>query len=380
MNIKHFISSIDNSTGGPARSVTHLIAAMLEDSKHKIELYCGESPNPIRKDFEKSPGSIQFCKPNRFTGFKGIGKMIGKNNPDLLHGHGLWQMPVHNMAKTARKNKIPYVITPRGMLDKWPLNHKKIKKKIALALFQDKDIKGASVIHATSIIEARNIRELGYINPIAIIPNGINLNHVTDKNRNRSGTKKKILFLSRLIKNKGIEELLNVWSSINFEIKKDWNLIIVGDGDIEYVKKLKRIKNDLEMQDVFFEGAAYGHAKDNYFLEANLFVLPSYTENFGIAIAEALSFKIPVITTKGTPWEELNTTLGGWCIEIGVEPLKAALEKALQTPPETLLLMGQNGRKLVEEKYSIDAVSKQMLELYTWILKKGQKPDFVNII
>jgi len=380
LQIAHFINSIDESTGGPARSVTHLISAMLDNSCHKIELFCGESKDPIINNFEKTTGSLHFLKHNRLGGLLEFRKKLNLSNPDLLHGHGLWQMPVHQMAKMARKNKIPYIITPRGMLEPWSLEQKIFKKKIALSLFQNKDLKNADCIHATATLEAENIRNLGYVNPIAVIPNGIDLKAFPNFKKSQTVVKK-ILFLSRIHQKKGIENLIEAWSQITTSVKEDWSIAIVGNGEEKYIEELQNllIEKGLSEQ-IFIKGPMYGEDKLKEYQDADLFVLPTYSENFGIVIAEALACNTPVITTKGTPWEELETTQSGWWIDIGIEPLKAALEEALQTPPETLQQMGENGRKLVEEKYSIEAVAKQMLELYEWILEKGERPEFVNLI
>ena len=122
----------------------------------------------------------------------------------------------------------------------------------------------------------------------------------------------------------------------------------------------------------------FGEEKIKLFREASLFVLPSFSENFGIVIAEALASYTPVITTKGTPWEELNKENAGWWINIGVEPLKKALEEAIGSSDKTFIEMGANGRKLVEDKYSMESVGKQMIHLYNWILNKGVKPKFID--
>ncbi len=374
--INHVISSIDNASGGPSRSVTHLLTNIAQtDSSIHLQLHTTMSSNPIIKRFTEPNIDLNFYKTNWIGGLKKYKKGIQKLQPDLFHGHGLWQFPVHHMAKTSHRKSIPYIISPRGMLDTWPINHKRFKKKLARILFQDKDLKHAAVLHATSNSEARNIRKLGFRNAIAVIPNGIQILPIREHKKFKR--KKKILFLSRLIKNKGIGELLQVWAMLDKVLKSHWELIIVGEGDPNYVEKLNQIKKDLNLKDVSFKGPVYGPEKQDYFEDASLFVLPSYTENFGIAIAEALAYQVPVITTKGTPWEDLETNHCGWWIDIGVLPLKEALEEAIHTNELDLLKMGQNGRQLIEEKYSIESAAKQMLELYDWILQKGDKPDFV---
>lgn len=376
MKIFHVISSIDKSTGGPAYSVTTLISALLKISNSTVDLYCGQTSNPLKNRFTSSFGEIHFLS-NRWLGkLNGLQENINHKKPNLCHGHGIWQMPCHQMAVSARKSGIPYIITPRGMLDEWSISHKGLKKKIALSLYQRKDLEMASAFHATSFSEAKNIRKAGFKNPIAIIPNGIEIPNFSNKTPN-TGAKKKLLFVSRLVKNKGIEELLLAWSKLGKDIKENWELNILGAGEEKYEKRLKLIKSDLKLTNLHFKGSVYGKAKETYLQEADLFVLPTYTENFGNAVAEALAYGIPVITTKGAPWEDLLYTNSGWWIDIGLEPLSQALESALRMPTNTLKNMGKNGRNLVEEKYSIEAVAAKMLELYGWILNENEKPEFV---
>lgn len=376
-NILQVISSIDSSTGGPARSVTNLIESMLIHPNVFVDLYCGETSNPVKEEFNSSNGKIYFSKFGRYKELQGLRRNIKGQSPDLLHGHGLWQMPVHQMASIARKLNIPYVISPRGMLDIWSLSHKSYKKKIALKLYQRNDLEKATAIHATSLVEALNIRDAGFQNPIAVIPNGILIPNEILKKYKRG--KRTILFLSRLIQNKGIEELVKAWSQMRDSIHQEWELVIVGEGEKEYEKKLKCLMTDLKLPLTSLKGPAYGIDKEKHFLEADLFVLPTYTENFGIAIAEALAFNVPVITTKGAPWEELETNYAGWWIDIGVEPLKIALTSAMNLSDTERHQMGSNGRRLVESNYSIESVAEKMIRLYSWILEGGEKPEFIQI-
>lgn len=383
MKIVHIVSSIDISTGGPALSVTSLINGMLKNSLINIELVCNRSKNPINEEFINDNGGISFVNSKAF-GFPSYLKSINNNGGiDLLHGHGLWQLPVHKMARFARKNKIPHVITPRGMMEPWSLNQRKIKKKIAFKAFQEKDLKSAACIHATATTEAENIRNLGYKNPIAVIPNGIDLNNynkIHSDYSDKSKNKKTLLFLSRIHPKKGIELLIEAWSNINLKLKENWVVEIAGNGDPDYIEDLRKLILNKGLKDqIKLIGPQFGHAKLEAYSKADIFVLPTYSENFGIVVAEALASGVPVITTKGAPWKDLVQKDCGWWIDVGVEPLKVTLEWALKKSPGRLAEMGKNGRDLVQRKYSIEAVSLQMIELYEWILGKGDQPDFVMV-
>ena len=236
-------------------------------------------------------------------------------------------------------------------------------------------------MHATADMEVESIRKLGLKNPIAMIPNGINIDEFSEEVPIKASDKKKILFLSRIHPKKGIENLVTAWLKLDVTLKKDWVLEIVGNGDTKYIKTLKNlIKGHKLDAQIFILAPVFGAEKIKLYREASLFVLPTFSENFGVVIAEALASYTPVITTKGAPWKDLETCDCGWWIEIGVEPLINALKVAMSCNKEEIIDKGKNGRKLIEEKYSITSVAKKMVTLYSWILNKTVKPNFVDTI
>ena len=145
--------------------------------------------------------------------------------------------------------------------------------------------------------------------------------------------------------------------------------MIAGEGDLTYIDTLKQMVSQAGVQDIIsFAGGVYGEDKWNLFRKADVFVLPTFSENFGIAIAEALACGMPVITTKGTPWEDLLKYGCGWYTEIGTAATVSALKEFLQLDEKTLELMGRNGRRLIEEKYSTQAMADKMMKLYKSLL------------
>ena len=189
--------------------------------------------------------------------------------------------------------------------------------------------------------------------------------------------KKQVLFLSRIHPKKGIEILLDSWKQM-VKSFPDWKLLIVGNGDANYINGLneKIINDDLD-NNVSILPPAFGKDKYNLYVDSSVFVLPTYSENFGMVIAEALSCGLPVITTTGTPWESINEEKAGWWIDMSKESLTETLAKAMGTQPEALYEMGQRGARMVRESYDYIQVSKKMELTYKWILKRGNVPDFV---
>lgn len=374
MHINQIISSIDTSSGGPARSVTHLVSKISTFNENfKVDIHTGKTTTPIINSFISKNAGLYFYEYNFIGGLKNL-KL---KSPDILHGHGLWQQPVHQMAKYARKHNIPYIISPRGMLEPWSLSQAALKKKLALKLYQHKDLKEAACIHATADMEAEHIRKLGFKNPIAVIPNGVNMDEFPDYKKEQN-QKRKVLFLSRIHPKKGIELLIQAWKELDHKITQNWQVEIVGNGEPDYIEGLNQMIQDLKLEQVISISApVFGDAKIQTYQSADLFVLPTYSENFGIVVAEALALKVPVITTKGTPWEDLETYHCGAWIDIGKDPLKQALAQMLSKPTTALEQLGLNGRKLIEDKYSMTSVAEQMSQLYQWILYKTKKPEFM---
>lgn len=375
ITVTHVISSISLKSGGPSTYIKLLVESL--NKKLNQNIISNKSSDDIdisvkvKTTFLENKYSIFF--------FHRIKKVFNANKTDIYHGNGLWELPVHFMSIIAFRKKTPYIISPHGTLDEWSLKKGWLKKKLVLKIFQRKDLKRASCIHVTSFREKQNIRSLGFKNPVAIIPNGIDLEN-NSSNLNFLPKEKKILYLSRIHPVKGIENLITAWSKIDKNFRKGWVVDIVGNGDAKYVSFLKQMIQEKSLEsELIFRGPIYNNDKRIAFKEARLFVLPTLSENFGIAIAEALASSLPVITTKGAPWEDLEKFNCGFWLDIGVAPLKEGLVEAMTKSELELYDMGQRGRQLIENKYSMKSVSSQMFSLYNWILTKENKPNFVDI-
>jgi glycosyltransferase involved in cell wall biosynthesis len=380
MKICYSISSVDENSGGTSTYLRLLTASLLNHDNLSLYVLAYTTSTPTKLD---SRINLRLLERNRLYLISNcsVSNCLKSLNCDLYHINGLWQSMVRKTAGYAIKNKIPYIVSPHGMLEPWSLEQGKFKKRLALKSFQFQHLKRAICIHATATMEVNNLRKLGLKNPIAMIPNGVDLSMFPSFYPEKSIHPKKILFLSRIHVKKGLENLIEAWKLINPEIRENWKIEVVGNGDENYIKSLKdKIISEKLTAQIEIKLPVFGVEKVKIFREASLFVLPSYSENFGIVIAEALASYTPVITTKGTPWNELNTYNSGWWIDIAVEPLRAALHNAMQTADSDLKIMSKNGRKLVEDKYSMEAVSGQMLELYQWVLNKRLKPVFVDIL
>lgn len=375
INVLHIIASIDLTHGGPPKSVCDLALNQAMKGANVTIL----TRTSLKPYFDESPHHrlrLVFIKNQTFK--KALLNQINETKFDILHGHTLWLLPIHNMSSSARRFSIPYIITTRGTLEPWSLNQKKWKKRIAMFLYQKYDLIKSKCIHATAKTELDNILKLNFNKPIALIPNGIDVEELPLKTNKINPNKYTILFLSRIHPKKGIEFLISAWSQINKTIRENWQVEIAGNGNEDYIYILQKQINEAGLQgEISIIGPQFGKDKLEAYHRANLFVLPTYSENFGVVVAEALACGVPVITTKGTPWEELNTHNAGWWIDIGALSLKNTLLEAMTLDEEKRKQMGLNGRKLIEKNYSIDSVASKTIQLYNWILGEEDKPDFV---
>jgi glycosyltransferase involved in cell wall biosynthesis len=228
--------------------------------------------------------------------------------------------------------------------------------------------------HATAESEYADVRRLGFRQPVAVIPNGIDILELMPKTPTDSRT---LLFLGRIHPNKGLDMLLPAWRAVQDRFN-DWKLRIVGPDDGGYLGQMRKLANDLALERIEFVEPLYGNMKRQAYAEADLFVLPSYSENFGMAIAEALAAGTPVIVAKGAPWGGIETHQTGWWIDIGIDPLIASLEEAFARTPAQLQAMGMRGRAWMEKEFSWVKVGRMMAKTYRWILDGGETPKWVR--
>jgi len=354
MKVIHYIASIDKSGGGTTEYM-RLLSKVLKDVT-SFSIATGLSKEPIAIEgvqikFFNNKMTRWFSLINEYRAY------LEEECPDIVHINGIWSPQNWAFQNEAQKLGIKVIVSPHGMLEPWILAHNPIKKKIALFLYQKSALKKSLCLHATAQMEAENLQALGFKNPIHIIPNGIHLRDVK-KLKEKYGTKK-MIFMSRIHPKKGIELLLDAWRTSNTE---GWTLEIAGSGEEEYVISL--IQSTVDLENVHFVGPKYGEEKWDFLRSADVMVLPTHSENFGIVVAEALAVAVPVITTHGTPWEDLEIHKCGWWIDLSVTNLEKALFKVFNAPTMLLEMMGKHGRDLIVKKYDIKTVGKKMVELY----------------
>jgi glycosyltransferase involved in cell wall biosynthesis len=295
----------------------------------------------------------------------------------LIHNHGLWLLPNVQAGWIAAKFKKPLVLAPRGMLSPAALNFSRAKKLAFWHLLQGPVVRHAACLHATSEQEYEEIRGFGLSNPVAIIPNGIDVPARSDPVISNDG-KRTVLSLGRIHPKKGLDSLLRAWARLEAE-RPEWQLRIIGPSEGGHDEELRALAATLNLHRASIEGPVYDEAKVAAMRAADVFVLTSLNENFAMTVAEALAVGTPVIATKGSPWSGLETQGCGWWIDQGIEPLAAALTKSMTMSPAALKAIGARGQAWMMRDFSWTRVARDMLGMYHWLLGHShQPPPFVR--
>lgn len=418
MRVAHFVNSLTKASGISAfcANMTQHLAELGVD----IDLYVWwVGDDALLPDHKR----IKVYE-TKDTGFQPAVK------PDIVHIHALWEKIAHEGCVYARKEGIPYAYSSHGMLSPWALRHKWWKKLPGMILYQYGDLRKASLLHATAIDEVSNIRRLRLKQDVAVVPLGTEMPSSNSDGKTFGEGVRTVLFLARVHPVKGLENLFNAWAAVKQDwtgkeeensrsnLRIRWRLVIAGPDAMGHKEELLQLAQSLRLTtrdlsgnfylsglcqddrntDIVFAGPVYGEDKKKLQWMADLMVLPSFSENFGAVVSDSLAYGVPVITTKGTPWFELegreavgsnkradvgslasksksplpakiaSTGRCGWWIDIGVEPLVSALREAMNMTDQERRELGENGRRLVEEKYTWQVAADKMREVYKCLL------------
>ncbi len=297
---------------------------------------------------------------------------------DIIYIVAIWNYPVAAAAYYCRKFKLPYIISPRGLLYPYVTAKKAWKKWLYYYLITKRDLNGATAIHYTTEDEAEKCHlPLGLKNRAFIIPNGIDLSEfkglpVKEKLSQRYPVlrgKKVILFLGRINWKKGLDILVKAYSMLAKK-REGLHLLIVGNDEAGYGKKVKRWVAELGLKDcVTFTGMLVGREKLGAYAASDIFALPSYSENFVMSVIEAMACGIPVIiSNKVGIYREIEKNSAGIVVDTSVESLSCGI-KSLLNNPDFKKEIADNGRRLVEAYYDINRPADMMMQLCEGIVK-----------
>ncbi len=296
---------------------------------------------------------------------------------DLVHNHYLFSYASTCAGAIARYCKIPYIVRPIGQLTPWALEQSKFKKKIYTSLIERRNLNSAAAIHCTTEEEAQNVRDFGIKSPTFTAPLGVEISPsiVNAKTKLRdlykiSSETPILLFLSRIHYKKRPDLIIQVLGEIAKENKK-FHLIIAGSGELEYVDKIKNLVKHYNLENyVSFAGFVTGEDKDLLLQGSDIFLLPSFSENFGIVVPEAMIAGLPVIITPGVQIApEIADAEAGIIVKGEIGSLQNAISLLLSNP-ELRIKLGNNGKNCASNCYSWNIISEKIIEIYENIIKK----------
>ena len=325
--------------------------------------------------------------PTSFGYAPGLSAALGGAYLDVTHCHGLWMYPSFVGYRWSRRTGRPHLITPHGMLDDWALRQSCWKKRVVGCWFEDRHLQSATCLHALCQTELSSLRGLGLRNPVALIPNGVDLpvrgagGPAPWSGRVESG-RRVLLFLGRLHRKKNVESLLLAFRALRRDcpLAGNWVLVIAGWGDPVYTKKIHALAGALEFGTaVVFLGPVYHEAKHAALTYADAFVLPSLSEGLPMAVLEAWSYGLPVLMTAGCNLVEGFSRGAALCIQDRPAGLAAGLERMVRMSADARRDMGIRGRQLVLERFLWPRVADQFAELYRWLVDGGARPDTIRL-
>lgn len=312
---------------------------------------------PAEKKWFGMPASEQLC-PQLINALP---------QQDIVHIHGIWTWEVARVCMASHKLNKPFIVSPHGSFSNIAMQNKSWKKKPAWGIFFRSCMQNAAAFHVTSEKELMEVRKLGFKQPVAIIPIGIDPVPLEPSKTVQIDNKRTLLYLGRLHPIKGVELLLECWGALNPCLKRNWRLKIVGPAEPEYRRKIAGRIDAMHEDDIVLSGPVYGDEKWACMAGSDLYVLPSKTENFAISVGEALASGLPVITTTQTPWQGIEEKGCGWWVQGDFDGIKGALTLAMGKTQDELAGMGAAGRAYIHQNFCWDDIGKQMSEFYHWV-------------
>lgn len=384
MKVNVVTSSISRNAGGLFVSVRHLSQEIDRKTDgvtiHGLDdRYAAEDTS----DWKPLIPNIHKVKGLKSWGYsKELKDSLVSSEADIYHVHGIWMYPSVVTGAIARRKGKPYVVSPRGMLDPWALKNSAWKKKIVGWLLENRNLRAVSCINALCESEYQSIRAYGLKNPVAIIPNGIDLPEIEEVlpspwQEQIAKGKKVMLFVGRIHPKKGLPNLIKAWAKTKLA---GWALAIAGWDQGGHEDELKRMVAELGFEkDIIFLGPVFDDKKQACLQNADAFILPSFSEGLPMSVLEAWAYSLPVIKTL-----QCNIPQGfaaKAAIEIGpeVDSISDGVNKFVMLSESQQNQIGQNGLHLVKDQFTWPRIASQMIDVYRWILGQGDKPDCVRI-
>ena len=361
--------------GGPIRSV-HALAVALVGQGHEVTVYTtsldGERDSDVPLGTPVDMDGVQvlyFRVPalRRLAWCPALAQTLRKaiHGFDVVHLHSVFLWPTYAAARIARRAGVPYLIAPRGMLMRDAVRRKsRLVKSAWIRLVERRSIAGASGLHVTAEIEAAEVRAMGFTVPaIFCVPNGVSwtANHTSPADGPCADLPRPYaLFLSRINRKKGLDRLIRAWPEV-----RDLSLVIAGNDDENCLGELRSLAATQGVTArIHFTGQVSDADKWAVYAGAEMFILPSYSENFGNVVAEAMAMRCPVVVTPEVGIAPLVREAGAGVVTPGDPQLLAQAINVLHDDPAARQRMGAAGHAAAVERLSWRGVAADMTTAY----------------
>ena len=371
--------------GGPARTVLGLCRA-LQKSGVDVDVFTTTANG--RSDFSASldHGELyegirvhRFARhfPKRFFRAADLAKVLSASvcDYDLVHVHGLWNFTVWSAVRIVRRSPLPYVVSPRGMLDAGSMAHQKWRKALAYRLIERNNLDGAARLHATSAYELRGLAARGFADKTFELPNGfdeplqIPVRGSFRRKINVADSAPLITYLGRIHPTKRLDLLAAAFQRVHTQYPEA-RLVIAGPDDENCRRKLHVLFNRLAGA-VVWAGELGPEEKWGLLHDSTALVMCSDSESFGVAVVEAMAAGVPVVVTRTCPWQVIERVGCGFWVEQNAAAIFAALDRLMRNPSEAAK-MGSRGAALARRQYGWSAIGAAMFERYGEILSEGK--------
>ena len=384
MRVLHVIPTVSSAYGGPSVAVKAMTKALAErghdvvvattdaadDRGGRLDVPLDQPQVLDRVAFHYFPVSLTGRWMFSLPLTKWLAREVGTF--DVVHSHGMFQYPTIPACRISRWRDVPYIIRPLGMLDSWSLSQRSWKKRPYLALIENSHIRHAAALHATSEAEAAHVRATS-ARRVEVIPLGVDAPNVDSRPPAPTDSPMRLLFLSRIHPKKGIPVLLEAVRLARAAGAR-LDVTIAGAGDPEYESELRALSRKLGIEDIVsWPGHVEGTAKENLIAAADVFVLPSSQENFGIAVAEALAGGVPVLVSREVAiGAEAAAAGAGHALPIDAMEFSRAIVR-YSGDPVARAAAGRSAASFARKAYSWQTCAERVEALYHDVIEGGKR-------
>ena len=381
MKILHVIESLRKNAGGAAE----IVPIMAEEQHlcgHDVTMVTLESEDYSDTALHAKNAGVKLATYPRskiLPGVLGFSLLYVREldkfiaDADVVHVHGLWQFfGWWGILRTRHYNK-KLVVQPHGSLEPERLKISKWRKRVVGTLIDRPLLRKADCVLTTAESEREHVIQYGIApDRVKAIPLGLHVEPYFESKHDKTllgrlgidTSKKALLYFSRITPVKGLDMLAKAWRSLA-DFHGEWQLVVAGPDDRGYTEEMKSLyATILPSVSYVFTGPVYGDDKFALLKSVDAFVLPTRSENFSLAVAEAMASGVPVVCTKGAPWEIVEKAHAGYWVDVDEKALCDGLRKVLGVTEHERAELGRNGQRCVTQNFAWSSITKAMIDLY----------------